>query len=381
MHRIRTYVRRRFAGDSTHEEHSAYVQQVLVALNAREILGIAREGTHVQLAQGLDMESHRGESSIAMLEAGQLSADSSRTHREDPILSQSALAEAFLQKAVQVHPASNSDQRALLAFRWCADAFKELRSESSGNPPQVAVPDDQSHPSRSQDIEAIPSIDLPAAERECLTDAGEALHLFAEATQCINDHLSLQPAPGTDEPVGVTAQTADALLRALHILHLRTPFENVVDNEDVEIERSMLDSVLYAALSTHWMLRMITRVFFLGSRRHSAERYVNTLIAAVGGVVFTGVCRINRMVSSNPENVLTRTARDDAALGVIEMFIQCPLCRETVPTSRAIRNVHAGEAVPSCCVCTENRSDVCLPCGHLCLCQACFSQMPRTTAP
>merc|ERR1711908_248413 len=142
--------------------------------------------------------------------------------------------------------------------------------------------------------------------------------------------------------------------------------------------RSMLDSVLYSVLTTHWLLRMMMRCLgpaTVGSRRQSAERFCNTMVAAVGGIAFNGVCRINRMLSPEPGRVM----REDGAFPVIAAtFVQCPLCRQSSPTSRVIKNVRAGEGLPNCCICTEALSSVCLPCGHLCVCEACFSQMPRS---
>jgi hypothetical protein len=92
------------------------------------------------------------------------------------------------------------------------------------------------------------------------------------------------------------------------------------------------------------------------------------------------VCRINRMLNSEPGQASSRSSLVDSQSFMMSPLVQCPLCRERTPANQAIKNVHAGDSVQLCCVCTETRSDVCLPCGHLCLCQICFSQLPRISA-
>ncbi len=67
------------------------------------------------------------------------------------------------------------------------------------------------------------------------------------------------------------------------------------------------------------------------------------------------------------------TVRVDAAV----RYVKCPLCRALGPRSGAILGVRGvgdsqGEV---CCVCLDAKSTVALPCGHVCLCQACFDKL------
>ena len=58
--------------------------------------------------------------------------------------------------------------------------------------------------------------------------------------------------------------------------------------------------------------------------------------------------------------------------------VRCPLCRKLSPVDRAVRNVNRVAEVTNvevCCICLDAQPNVCLACGHLCLCEHCFVQI------
>jgi len=55
--------------------------------------------------------------------------------------------------------------------------------------------------------------------------------------------------------------------------------------------------------------------------------------------------------------------------------VRCPLCRTPSLAAAAIVVSGADCALPKCCVCLSVTSRVCLPCGHICLCSACFDKV------
>lgn len=257
---------------------------------------------------------------------------------------------AFLRTAAEVHPYRNSQAEAMLALRWAADAFVHLRSRSlrSAAVPEIAR--------RGQ---------APAREQECGTDEDEALEIFSEVAILALDRLSLN-----DLGRGVSKSHADALLNALHILHLRPQAQGRRPGGQ---ERAILDSVLAGTLAANYILTAMARLVSWPSRRVQSEWICSTIVAALGGVAFNGASRIMRMlVDDGPMPVAS-------SVDVQGPLVQCPLCRIACPANRAIRNVRVGEAAPTCCVCTEAQSDVCLSCGHICLCQECFQRLPRSS--
>jgi hypothetical protein len=65
--------------------------------------------------------------------------------------------------------------------------------------------------------------------------------------------------------------------------------------------------------------------------------------------------------------------------------IRCPLCRSIVERGRCVRGVKGGRSASACCVCLDDGQEskdgegsarVCLPCGHICLCETCFDRLP-----
>lgn len=56
-------------------------------------------------------------------------------------------------------------------------------------------------------------------------------------------------------------------------------------------------------------------------------------------------------------------------------FVRCPVCRALNSMDAAVQNVHGVEGAVDCCVCLEETSSVCLPCGHMCLCGRCFEKI------
>lgn len=306
----------------------------------------------------------RDDRSAVLLEAGLAGTPGGADFNMSP----EAVLKAFLMESVKVHPACNAHEDALLALRWVVDAFVHLRNGATN--------------SAWNDID---SASASVHELPCSTDADQALQIFGDAVALANASLSLSgTAPGQ---FALGKPGADALLRAMYILHLQDPFaaSNTTPEIEARPERSMLDSVLAGALAANWVLTGLARLM-PRRRRPRAEWFCTTIIAAVGGVAFNGVGRISRMLAGPPPRVISSSGQGllEGSLGVsplaATLLVQCPLCRTMSSAGQAIRNVRAGEAVPACCVCTEAPSNVCLPCGHLCLCQDCFSQMPRTTA-
>jgi len=266
--------------------------------------------------------------------------------------SDAGVLEAFVCIGVEVHPFRNQHADSTLALRWAADAYTNLRDRQRR---ATALSTEFGNWSSVRD-------------RVCATSADEALRLFGEAVAALHDRLSLYDL--TRGGVGKTV--ADALLHGMHLLHLRPSLRDRPGSRD----RSLLDSVLTGALAANWLLFSMVRFLTRPSQRPRTERVCSTTVAALGGVAFTGATRIQRMLTDDGAGA----TRLGVAAEPLEPLVRCPLCRVASPAGRAIQDVRAGDAVPSCCVCTEQKADVCLLCGHLCLCGDCFSHLPRSTA-
>ena len=61
-------------------------------------------------------------------------------------------------------------------------------------------------------------------------------------------------------------------------------------------------------------------------------------------------------------------ATKESGLGLV----RCPICRKLAVAARAVKKVHGMQLGEKCCVCLEEDSCVCLPCGHICVCLSCF---------
>lgn len=265
-----------------------------------------------------------------------------------------AVLEAFLKVSASVHPFQNSHPEATLALRWVVEAFTKLRGRR-----ERAL------------LRGTQAFETPLRQQPCLKTADEAQRVFAEVVSATYDRLSLR----NPEDCGLSKVGGDSLLRSLHMLHLR-PYAR--SQQSMQHERAMLDTVLRAALIANWIIVSMVRkarMFSSSRERSRSESMASTAVAAIGGVAFSGASRMHRIVSSDNINT-TRSFGADP----LEPLVRCPLCRVATPSGRAIQDVHAGDGMPPCCVCTENQADVCLPCGHLCICGECFQHLPRTTA-
>jgi len=267
-------------------------------------------------------------------------------------LTDEVVLQAFVCIGVEVHPFRVSHVDASLALRWAADSFANLRDQG-----------------QRQGAAASAVYQAPLRDQVCATSADEALRLFGEAVTALHNRLSLHDlARG-----GVSRAAADALLHGMHLLHLRPHLRDRPNSE----ERVLLDSVLSGALTANWLLSTFCSFvsFRPNALRYQREIICSTTVAALGGVAFTGAARLQRMLTDAGDG-RSRLGDEEATL---EPLVRCPLCRECTPAARAIQNVRAGDAAPTCCVCTEQRASVCLVCGHLCLCEECYLQLPRTT--
>lgn len=262
------------------------------------------------------------------------------------------IVQEFLRIAVEVHPFRNGSADSMLALRWAVDAFVNLRSRSL----RMAAM-----------VDMVRRGNVHVRDQECVMDEDEALHIFSETSTRALDRLSVHDLGRG----GVGKMHADVLLNSVHILHLRPQSQGSRPGTQ---ERAILDSVLAGALAANWLAARFARLLSWPSRRAQAETYCSTLVAAVGGVAFSGASRLQRMLTESGGAIVGSTGDMQGP------SVQCPLCRVASVASRAIRNVRAGESAPICCVCTEAQSDVCLPCGHLCLCQECFRRLPRSVA-
>lgn len=325
-------------GWRSEEEQAADVQRVLGSCTLRGVLGLTSEQ-----AGGRSTEALASDDDVeAPLEIS-----------EDDVL------EAFLATAVEVHPFGNAQPSARLGLRWAVEAFCHLGGGRV--PPPIPVSAREPRP-----------ILGPIRDLECAIDDDEALRIFSRTVSLVLDTLSLHDVGRG----GVSRRTTDALLRGLYILHIR-PAQQRWDGG----ARHMFDPLLSGALMANWMMARAARLFLSAARREEAERRCSTAVAAVGFVAFGGASRLRRMMlSDGGTRALGGSALGEAAPEHLEPQVQCPLCRKQALVDRVIRGVHAGEAPPTCCVCVERKSDVCLPCGHLCLCGSCFRELPRTTA-
>jgi len=321
-------------------DYATPVHAVLDAWTLREVLDI-----HLQPATNSTVCQD-----LSNLEAG-LTPDG----QESSELSDMAVLEAFLRVSLAVNPFDNLHPEATLAFQWVVDAFVKLRTRRA----------------RIESQGGMQRFVLPLRDQVCNTSIDEAHRIFADVVTSTYDTLSLRnPQEGGLSKIG-----SDALLRSLHLLHSR-PLART--GQASQQQRAMLDAVLSITLLANWLAAGLTQRASMRSSRGPASRpasLASTTIAALGGVAFSGAARIQRMVSSEPANL----ARPLGA-NPLEPLIRCPLCRVATPSGRAIQHVHAGDSVPLCCVCTEAKADVCLPCGHFCLCGECFQHLPRTIA-
>mmetsp|Transcript_56991 Transcript_56991/g.144654 ORF Transcript_56991/g.144654 Transcript_56991/m.144654 type:complete len:336 (-) Transcript_56991:271-1278(-) len=267
--------------------------------------------------------------------------------------SDTGVLEAFVCIGVEVHPFRNQHSDSTLALQWAADAFVNLRDQHR----------------RTSALSTEWGTWGPVRDRACSTGADEALRLFGEAVSTLHERLSLHDVVRG----GVGKKVSDALLHGMHLLHLRP---HMRDDRRGSRDRSLLDSVLAGALAANWLLFRMVRLLTRPSQRQRTEWVCSTTVAALGGVAFTGATRIQRMLTDDGASTtgLGTTAEP------LEPCVRCPLCRIVSPAGRAIQDVRAGDSVPCCCVCTEQKANVCLLCGHLCLCGDCFKHLPRSTA-
>lgn len=333
------------AQPSAQAEHAQRVEAVLRSRGRLQALGLAPAAEGAGAAPGAGA---RREAGALDLEVGLIGAVAAER------LSDAAITEAFLRVAVEVHPFRNSHPEATQALRWLADAYAGLRSAGRGGAA----------------AEAQPWGGIATGE-ECPTGADEALRLFAEAVAATHDRLQLYDlAQG-----GISKAVSDALLRGLHVLHLRPYARDRAGSR----ERAMLDAVLAGALAANWFLVGMARLLSRPSQRWQSEWRCSTIVAALGSMAFGNATRLQRMMTNTGGGSVSLGA-PGSIVDMLEPLVRCPLCRLATPAGRAIQDVHAGEATAACCVCTERSADVCLPCGHLCLCGDCFKMLPRTTA-
>lgn len=334
--RSRLPVRRR-RRDPREELWAARIEKVLGSRTWCEVLGIH--------------PSTNGAETTSEIEDRDVEAGLTRGLPAEDI-SDGAVLEAFLRVSAGVHPFQNTHPEASLALRWVVEAFAKLRGlrdrAAVGGGTQV--------------------FGTPLRDQACATTAEEAQRIFAEVVSSTYDRLSLR----NPEDCGLSKIGGDALLRSLHLLHMQPVAQ--AQRQDW----TMMNMLLVLALIANWaavaMVRMV-RIFSSNTERIRSELVASTTVTALGGVLFSGASRIQRVTSSDTTNI-TRTFGTDP----LEALVRCPLCRVATPSSRAIQDVHAGDTMPACCVCTENKADVCLPCGHLCICGECFRHLPRTTA-
>jgi len=337
-------------GPSAAEEaHAGPVREVLNSRCWHEVIGLALLPVPSAARVAHTQEPARDDS---MLEAGvRLTREAAPAEEDLPEASDSDVVEAYLCTAVKVHPFCNEHEDADHATRWVADAFTNLRTR----PLRDASLDEERRALRDE---------VAVGEQRCETDSAQALHLFSEVVMSVIDRLSVHDLGRG----GVSRATTDALLHGLYILHAR-PLQNGSNSQAAHL----FSSVLAGTLAANSVAAAATRVLMPSGRRSNARLFCSTIIAAVGGIAFTSASRIQHMLA--PDRAQRLGVQDN-----LTPLVSCPLCRVASAASQAIRNVHAGESVPVCCVCTEERSDVCLPCGHVCVCDACFGRLPRTTA-
>lgn len=270
--------------------------------------------------------------------------------------SDAAVVEGFLTVGVQVHPFQNFHPESALALRWAAEAFCKFR----GRRERAAA---------SLEATAAQVFEAPLREQACPTSTDEAQRLFAEVVAATYDKLSLR----NPEECCLSSAGGDALLKSLHLLHLQP---HALAQPVMQRKRAILDTLLGAALAVNWVAVAITRrarIFSLSAARNRSESMASTTVVALGGVAFSSACRMHGVVSGEGAGAVR-----SLGAGPLEPLVRCPLCRVASPAGRAIRGVHAGEGAASCCVCTEGKADVCLPCGHLCICGECFQHLPRS---
>lgn len=334
------------------------VDAVLRSASWREVLGFVMPGGGGGEGDGA-AETPIGRDLEAGLTQGQAVED---------LPSDVALLEAFLRIGVEVHPFRNPHAQAPLALRWTAVAYERLRgqrepqrgrrSEDATSSLAASHGNDEEPAAHQLSAQAATA---PLGEQVCPMSDDEAQRLFAEVVSSTSNRLSLR----NPETSGLSKASCDALLRSLHLLHLGRPENNTQDHQRA------LDSLLSSLLAVHWLLVSVAQLISSAPRR---QWTISTSVAALGGVAFSSATRIHRVLTADGESL---RQLDD--VGSLEPLVHCPLCRKATPACRAIQDVHAGDAVPTCCICTENPSNVCLRCGHLCLCMECFQQLPRTT--
>lgn len=263
-------------------------------------------------------------------------------------LTDNQVQQAFVRVGSEVHPFRAQVRDAPLALQWVATAFVKLRDETARR------------------REGFNRLALPLRDQPCLMLNDEALRLFSETVEDMQNRLSLYDL----DRGGIGRETSDALLNAMHFLYLRPHWRDRPGSSD----RTLVDSVLSGALMANWFLSKFAQFFSRQAQRQNTEWACSTTVAAVGAIALNGALRITQMLSDDGG------ANTSSGAGSFEPMVRCPLCRILCPVQRSIKNVCAGDGVPTCCVCTERKADVCMTCGHVCLCGACFAMLPRTTA-
>eukprot|EP00927_Polykrikos_kofoidii_P018251 TRINITY_DN18420_c0_g1_i1.p1 TRINITY_DN18420_c0_g1~~TRINITY_DN18420_c0_g1_i1.p1 ORF type:complete len:415 (+),score=57.54 TRINITY_DN18420_c0_g1_i1:224-1468(+) len=391
------------------------VQRVLQSHHMHEALGLTRPFASQQrgaVADDVSGNAVFGAAEISRESVGGIASggDDAET-RLIPTLHGQATPEvlhAFIRTAAEVHPSVNPNDDAALALQWVAEAFRCLCASSTPSQRDDFQRDSavdgggaiEAHMATTSSpiaASSLPvaanhstpsSVSLPLAQRECSTTFDQATRIFCEAVIVAFDSLSLH-----DLSVGgLDRRTTDSLLRSLYVLHLLR-LQGNADGRD----KFCYDSVLYGGLAANGFLAGLARILFApasATRRWRAERVCSTTVAVMGSLAFGGACRLRRLMHPNGRESRDRDHNSYRRGGAIEqrvallgmdgldalmLSVNCPLCRCYVPSASAIRNVRAGDTVPTCCVCTETHSSVCLPCGHLCLCEYCFEKLPRKT--
>lgn len=282
--------------------------------------------------------------------------------------SRRAILSSFLRTAVRIHPIGNAHPDASLALRWAVESMTQLLHLTDGQARErgeISSVGGQAAPAAEIAPEPYAQQEEGAfRERQCGTDVDEALHQFSMTVTELHDGLSLQDV----EQYGLCPDEADALLRSICLLRIA----ELPAGRQQGDERQMQDLLLAGMQNSHWVVLRTVQLFSRPSRRQLVQKWCSTLMVALGGVTLGGVGRIQRLLLSARASVPSAIAGSSTSLSLSAdggPAVQCPLCRRLVLTNRAIKGVCAGESGPDCCVCTEAPAKVCLPCGHLCLCQ------------
>ncbi len=338
--------------------------------------------------------------------------------------------EAFVRTATKLHPLVNRSTDARRAFQWAADAYLRLRTSSERKAAVLAanahLDCEMSQRECATDFDTALATFTDTAVTAASDHSGFAVVLDSD-----HDSASAQRV----------LVRGEAMLRSLHILYVLNLHQSVsTDGLDEFSGRLGLDMLLTIWLVFFSIWASTFDVLFCSRRRsknstksssgssgssgsssggsigchgrnHIAvglqEQFLQILGAIIleigraafslangaNGIAKTYVAmlipymssdpRLLALVRTRPSSRLSRRSASSevdttALLRLPAITLVCPLCREPSQAGRAIKNVRAGEAVPICCVCTEEPSTVCLACGHLCLCLGCFRLLPRS---